>query len=288
MKMKLLASVALAGVMIGAAPSHANMLFTVPSNVSEGHLNVRNGPGVNHGLIGAIPGGQTVSASRCAPRDDGISGANWCFVTWNGMQGWASQAGLMPVPMAQAAPPPSHAGLALAQCGAPTVDFGDDPHDHNPVVSADISYDSESRVWQIFYHLADGQTVSRAQQYGITDVSNQNENGWQGHLLRNPYLYMDGRMTPNGYYEEWLYDQGKGRLVMHMGVQCYRVNSQAAAPPPVPSGTVLQGYPPPAALPPETYDQDWMNRHNPVTAPAAPAAPTTTTAGGTTVIVVPR
>src|SRR6516162_4822025 len=62
--------------------AHADMLFTIPPSVSEGHMNVRTGPGVNHGLIGAIPGGQTVSASRCVPRDDGIRGAEWCFVTW--------------------------------------------------------------------------------------------------------------------------------------------------------------------------------------------------------------
>ena len=62
--------------------AHADMLFTIPLGVSEGHMNVRTGPGANHGLIGAIPGGQTVSASRCVPRDDGIRGAEWCFVTW--------------------------------------------------------------------------------------------------------------------------------------------------------------------------------------------------------------
>jgi Bacterial SH3 domain len=84
----------------------ADMLFTIPTSVSEGHMNVRSGPGANHGLIGAIPGGQTVSASRCVPRDDGIRGADWCLVTWNGMRGWVSQAGLMPVPMVRAAPPP--------------------------------------------------------------------------------------------------------------------------------------------------------------------------------------
>jgi len=68
-----------------ARTAHADMLFSIPTNVSAGHMNVRSGPGTNHGLLGAIPAGQTVSASRCVPRDDGIAGANWCLVTWRGI-----------------------------------------------------------------------------------------------------------------------------------------------------------------------------------------------------------
>lgn len=77
--------------------SEATMLFQVPPYVSNGVLNVRSGPGVNHGLVGAIPAGQTVSASRCVQRDDGTVGADWCLVSWNGVTGWASQSGLMPL-----------------------------------------------------------------------------------------------------------------------------------------------------------------------------------------------
>jgi Bacterial SH3 domain len=73
------------------------MTFRVPLDVSAGHMNVRNGPGSNHGLVGSIPAGQTVRASRCVPRDDGIAGADWCLVNWNGVTGWVSQAGLMPL-----------------------------------------------------------------------------------------------------------------------------------------------------------------------------------------------
>ena len=75
----------------------SEMLFVIPPDVSGGHMNVRNGPGANHGLLGAIPAGQTVAASRCVRRDDGIAGADWCLVTWNGLTGWVSQVGLMPV-----------------------------------------------------------------------------------------------------------------------------------------------------------------------------------------------
>jgi hypothetical protein len=83
--------------MAGPPPAEAPRLFFVPREVSAGHMNVRTGPGTNHGLIGAIPAGATVSASRCVPRDDGIPGAYWCLVNWNGIRGWVSQAGLMPV-----------------------------------------------------------------------------------------------------------------------------------------------------------------------------------------------
>jgi uncharacterized protein YgiM (DUF1202 family) len=90
-----------------AAPPQpeTSMLFMIPYDVSEGHMNVRSGPGTNHGLLGAIPAGQTVGASRCAPRDDGIAGANWCLVTWNSLTGWVSQAGLMPLQEQPVSPP---------------------------------------------------------------------------------------------------------------------------------------------------------------------------------------
>ena len=158
--------------------AHADMLFTIPLNVSEGHMNVRTGPGVNHGLIGAIPGGQTVSASRCIPRDDGVRGADWCLVTWNGLRGWVSQAGLMPV--VQAPPPASTSGPDLV-CNAPRVFIGDEP-DNNPVVSVEISYDPDNHAWRIFHRRANGQVVSRGEQYAITDWSDANKTRWTGSL----------------------------------------------------------------------------------------------------------
>ena len=82
----------------------ADTLYTIPSDVSAGHMNVRTGPGTNYALLGAIPAGKTVSASRCVPRQDGIRGADWCLVTWNGPTGWVSKAGLMPVAAAPARP----------------------------------------------------------------------------------------------------------------------------------------------------------------------------------------
>lgn len=78
-------------------PQQQEMVFMIPPNVSAGHMNIRTGPGANYGLVGAIPAGQVVKASRCAPREDGIVGADWCLVSWNGLTGWVSQAGLMPM-----------------------------------------------------------------------------------------------------------------------------------------------------------------------------------------------
>ena len=98
-------------------PTTSEMLFVIPPDVSGGHMNVRNGPGANHGLLGAIPAGQTVRASRCARRDDGIAGADWCLITWNGLTGWVSQVGLMPVtpqptqPVARAATSKDDGGI---------------------------------------------------------------------------------------------------------------------------------------------------------------------------------
>ena len=74
----------------------AIMRFMVPFDVSNGKMNVRSGPGANHGLLGAIPAGQHVTASQCVARDDGIAGADWCLVTWGGLTGWVSRVGLMP------------------------------------------------------------------------------------------------------------------------------------------------------------------------------------------------
>ena len=57
---------------------------------------IRRGPGSNHDLLGSIPAGVDVVASRCVPRDDGIAGADWCLISWRGLTGWGSRANLMP------------------------------------------------------------------------------------------------------------------------------------------------------------------------------------------------
>lgn len=46
-------------------------------------LNIRSGPGVQHEVIGVIPGGADVSVAGC------IDAANWCEVTHDETSGWA-------------------------------------------------------------------------------------------------------------------------------------------------------------------------------------------------------
>jgi hypothetical protein len=75
--------------------------------------------------------------------------------------------------------------------------LGDDPRDHSPVVSVEISYDPNSRVWQIFYYLANGQMMSRAQQYAITDSSAEGLNEWEGPLPKD-YTYENSRQAGGG------------------------------------------------------------------------------------------
>jgi len=219
--------------------AHADMLFTIPPSVSEGHLNVRSGPGVNHGLIGAIPGGQTVSASRCVPRDDGIRGAEWCFVSWNGLRGWASQAGLMPVQ--QQAPvqqPTAYNSDADVVCGRPQVlfDLDRDPGT-NPVVSVEVSYFPKDHAWRIFHHLANGAVVSRSEQYAITDMTDDHKTQWAGSLNRNRSKYMVGEVKFNQqhepFYYEWVYDKSHGnRLEMNSVAKCAWNDQQQQLPAP--------------------------------------------------------
>jgi hypothetical protein len=182
MKTKLL--VAAAALALTVATAHADMLFTIPPGVSSGHMNVRNGPGANHGLIGAIPGGQTVSASRCVPRDDGVRGADWCLVTWNRLRGWVSQAGLMPMIEEPVQPVNRGSGPDLI-CGAPRVLLGDDPRDNNPVVSVEVTYNPDAHAWHVFHRMANGQVISRSEQYAITDWSDNRRSQWTGSLNRN-------------------------------------------------------------------------------------------------------
>jgi hypothetical protein len=72
----------------------------VPNDVSAGHLNLRSGPGTNFALLGSIPAGTVFTwpgKALCVPRQDGIRGADWCKVNYNGTSGWASRVGLMPL-----------------------------------------------------------------------------------------------------------------------------------------------------------------------------------------------
>ena len=72
-------------------------LFRVSSNVSEGTLNMRNGPGQHHALVTSIPAGSenVRQVGPCMkPDDNAMSQFNWCNVEWNGNVGWVSISGL--------------------------------------------------------------------------------------------------------------------------------------------------------------------------------------------------
>jgi len=159
------------------------------------------------------------------------------------MRGWVSQAGLMPVPVNQAAPPavtppPVSTNGPNLICDAPHVFIGDEP-DSNPVVSVEVSYRPDDHAWRIFHHRANGQVISRGEQYAITDWSDANKTQWTGSLYRNRFLYMIGEVKKNAngepIYNEWLYDRGKGnKLVMQMAARCAS-NTPEALPQPTPS-----------------------------------------------------
>jgi SH3 domain-containing protein len=199
---------AAAAVLLMSTAAHADMLFTIPPHVSNGVMNMRSGPGVNHGLLGAIPAGETVRASHCAPRDDGVRGANWCLVNWNGMRGWVSQAGLLPYQppvvaqspyQAQAAiqPPPLPAprqDQSSLLCEAPRLVAGNLGPDTNPVVQTDIRYDIRDGYWTVRHIMLNGQIANRDEQYAMNDESNPSVKmlRWTGNFVRDANLYMVG------------------------------------------------------------------------------------------------
>jgi hypothetical protein len=208
---RLLATAALALSLTTAA--HATV-YTVPNDVSAGHMNMRNGPGVNHSLVGAIPAGATVNGSRCVPRDDGVRGADWCLVSFNGMTGWVSQAGLMPLQV-----PP---GTELQQYeGEEEQEFSNNPpvrrgptmpvvegylvckptldrSDRDPVVKIYVSYayDRTQRrmlSMSVNHELFSGVSVDRLQQYADYRMKFDGSiYGWTGTWSRDHQISMAG------------------------------------------------------------------------------------------------
>jgi hypothetical protein len=60
-----------------------------------GRLNMRDGQGVYHYIVGRIPAGERVRiVGVCLPPDDGESVHRWCNVLWHGRVGWVSMGGL--------------------------------------------------------------------------------------------------------------------------------------------------------------------------------------------------
>lgn len=74
---QLIATTALAAATLAGAAS-AQTMATAGTD-----LNIRSGPGVQHEIVGVIPGGDEVTVNGC------IESANWCEVAHAGHTGWA-------------------------------------------------------------------------------------------------------------------------------------------------------------------------------------------------------
>lgn len=79
----------------GVPSSQSGVSFRVKSEVSDGKLNLRDGPGMRHDIIVEMPVGALLrQIGDCTGSDDGVTRDPWCNVDWNGTKGWASSSGL--------------------------------------------------------------------------------------------------------------------------------------------------------------------------------------------------
>ena len=81
--------------LIAPPASPRQRTWRVRSNVSQGILNVREGPGASYPLSGPpfpMPAGAGgILVGECRPSDNG---GNWCLINWKGASGWASSRGI--------------------------------------------------------------------------------------------------------------------------------------------------------------------------------------------------
>jgi S1-C subfamily serine protease len=109
--------------------------FRVPYTVSDGVLNMRQGPSQNAPLIAAVPAGERglQQVGECRTSDDGLGQAEWCYVQWRGSVGWMSSSGLMQEvvqvprfaePRAQPGPAPATSSKSEPTSREPTVFTG--------------------------------------------------------------------------------------------------------------------------------------------------------------------
>ena len=209
---------AMLGVCLTAALSIASTCgyaesFKVSETVSGGVLNIRTGPGANYALVGAATAGTQFNwngKATCMARQDGIRGADWCRVNYNGVVGWVSRAGLMPVPYSASSEPPRYSTEPVDNslvCERPDVLIGSDlVSDPNPVIRVEVSYAPDTHNWQVFHYFAKGGAVSRAEQYAIRDLSDSKRTLWTGNYYRNRAKVMFGEVkagSGEAYYVEF-------------------------------------------------------------------------------------
>ena len=93
-------SVTLTAAAAVAKPSRPRLesRYFVDPLVSDGYLNLRDGPGAGHEIIAPIPAGATdLVVSRCVAPDDGRGVKPFCQVGWRGQVGWVSSCCIAPV-----------------------------------------------------------------------------------------------------------------------------------------------------------------------------------------------
>lgn len=136
--------------------------FRVPYTVSDGILNMRQGPSQNAPLIAVVPAGERglQQAGECRSSDDGLGQAEWCYVQWRGSVGWMSSSGLMQevvqVPR-------------FAQPRAPTAP---EPKPHEPTLSSGSAFFiASSGQLLTSAHVVKDCSAVRIDQPGLTELT---------------------------------------------------------------------------------------------------------------------
>jgi hypothetical protein len=80
------------GLGLGLGFLQPNVPYRVKPNVSDGFLNLRQGPGIRYDIMTRIPAGMggIKSLGKCVPPRDNYSKFAFCHVEWQGFQGWIS------------------------------------------------------------------------------------------------------------------------------------------------------------------------------------------------------
>ena len=83
----------------------------VLAGVTRGSVNMRSGPGTNHGVIAVVPRGAGVDVHDC------VTKRGWCRIEWRGRSGWIAQRllddSLPGLNMGVAATPPGGTALTI-------------------------------------------------------------------------------------------------------------------------------------------------------------------------------
>ena len=238
---------AMLGVCLTAALSIASTCgyaesFKVSETVSGGVLNIRTGPGANHALVGAATAGTQFNwngKATCMARQDGIRGADWCRVNYNGVAGWVSRAGLMPVPYSAYSEPPRYSTEPVDNslvCERPDVLIGSDLVSIPIRSSGSRSHTRPTRTTGRFFTISP--RVARSQELSNTRSGpvHSKRTLWTGNYYRNRAKVMFGEVkagSDEAYYIESIFD-GK-KLEMQSRAKCHWAADDVPAQPTQPT-----------------------------------------------------